>query len=83
VRLYQMENNTLRVYWRSAPGLYNYTADLYGTRSNYTCTTTNGSHGCNISEILCGEVYTVVIAPLTQEGSKVTYCPRRLYSGTR
>ncbi|XP_050948089.1 LOW QUALITY PROTEIN: fibronectin type III domain-containing protein 7 [Labeo rohita] len=80
VRLYQMENNTLRVYWRSAPGLYNYTADLYGTRSNYTCTTTNGAHGCDISEILCGEVYTVVIAPLTREGSKVTYCPRRLYS---
>ncbi|KAK2900553.1 hypothetical protein Q8A67_008668 [Cirrhinus molitorella] len=82
VRLYRMDNNTLRVYWRSAPGLYNYTADLYGTRSNYTCTATNGAHGCDISEILCGEVYTVVVAPLTQEGSKVTYCPRRLYSVT-
>uniref|UniRef100_A0A672RTI3 Fibronectin type III domain containing 7 n=1 Tax=Sinocyclocheilus grahami TaxID=75366 RepID=A0A672RTI3_SINGR len=80
VRLYRMDNNTLRVYWRSSPGLYNYTADLHGTRSNYTCSATNGAHGCDISEILCGEVYTVVVAPLTQEGSKVTYCPRRLYS---
>ncbi|KAK9980103.1 hypothetical protein ABG768_013500 [Culter alburnus] len=80
VKLYRMANNTLRVYWRSSPGLYNYTADLYGTRSNYTCSTTQGATGCDVSDIMCGEVYTVMVAPLTQEGSKVTFCPRKLYS---
>ncbi|XDV27992.1 hypothetical protein PO909_031420 [Leuciscus waleckii] len=80
VKLYRMANNTLRVYWRSSPGLYNYTADLYGTSSNYTCSTTQGATACDVSNIMCGEVYTVVVAPLTQEGSKVTFCPRKLYS---
>ncbi|KAI7809502.1 fibronectin type III domain-containing protein 7 [Triplophysa rosa] len=80
VKLYRMANNTLRVYWRSSPGLYNYTADLYGTRSNYTCNAEQGSNSCDVAEILCGEVYTVVVAPLTQDGSKVTFCSRRLYS---
>ncbi|XP_067309402.1 fibronectin type III domain-containing protein 7 [Pseudorasbora parva] len=80
VKLYRMANNTLRVYWRSSPGLYNYTADLYGTRSNYTCSTTQGATACDVSNIMCGEVYSVVVAPLTQEGSKVTFCPRKLYS---
>lgn len=83
VKLYRMVNNTLRVYWRSSPGLYNYTADLYGTSSNYTCSTTQGATACDVSNIMCGEVYTVVVAPLTQQGSKVTFCPRKLYSGTK
>ncbi|XP_055057194.2 fibronectin type III domain-containing protein 7 [Misgurnus anguillicaudatus] len=80
VKLYRMANNTLRVYWRSSPSLYNYIADLYGTRSNYTCSATQGSNSCDVAEILCGEVYTVVVAPLTLDGSKVTFCPKRLYS---
>ncbi|XP_051557588.1 fibronectin type III domain-containing protein 7-like [Myxocyprinus asiaticus] len=80
VKLYRMVNSTLRVYWRSSRSLYNYTADLYGTRSNYTCNAAQGSNTCDVAEILCGEMYTVVVAPLTQDGSKVMFCPRRLYS---
>nr|XP_021323692.1 fibronectin type III domain-containing protein 7 isoform X1 [Danio rerio] len=80
VKLYRMPNSTLRVNWRYSPGLYNYTADLYGTRSNYTCSSTAGANTCDVSEILCGEVYTVVVAPLTKDGTKVTFCPRKLYS---
>ncbi|XP_051990384.1 fibronectin type III domain-containing protein 7-like [Xyrauchen texanus] len=75
-----MVNSTLRVYWRYSPGLYNYTADLYGTRSNYTCNAAQGSNVCDVAEILCGEMYTVVVSPLTQDGLKVMFCPRRLYS---
>ncbi|XP_042623636.1 fibronectin type III domain-containing protein 7-like [Cyprinus carpio] len=81
LRLYRMDNSTLRVYWCSSPGLYNYTADLYGTRSNYTCRATHGANGCDISEIPCGEVYTVVVAPLTQEGVKGHILPQKTLLG--
>ncbi|TRY81827.1 hypothetical protein DNTS_000530, partial [Danionella cerebrum] len=82
VKLFQMANNTLRVFWRSSssPGLYNYTADLYGTRANFTCSSTHGNNACDVSQVVCGEVYTVVVSPLTNDGSKVTFCPRKLYS---
>ncbi|XP_031415781.1 fibronectin type III domain-containing protein 7 [Clupea harengus] len=80
VRLYRMANNTLRVYWRSSGSLHNYVADLYGTSSNYTCTPPMGSNYCDVSEIVCGEVYTVVVAPLAQDGTNITFCPRRMYS---
>lgn len=76
-----MANNTLRVYWRSSGSLHNHVADLYGTSSNYTCTPPIGSNYCDVSEIVCGEVYTVVVAPLAQDGTKITFCPRRMYSG--
>lgn len=76
-----MANNTLRVYWRSSGSLHNHVADLYGTSSNYTCTPPMGSNYCDVSEIVCGEVYTVVVAPLAQDGTKITFCPRRMYSG--
>lgn len=76
-----MDNSTLRVYWCSSPGLYNYTADLYGTRSNYTCRARHGANGCDISEIPCGEVYTVVVAPLTQEGVKGHILPQKTLLG--
>ncbi|XP_041951856.1 fibronectin type III domain-containing protein 7 [Alosa sapidissima] len=80
VKLYRMANNTLRVYWRSSDSLHNHLADLYGTSSNYTCTPPMGSNYCDVSEIVCGEVYTVVVAPLAQDGTKITFCPRRMYS---
>ncbi|XP_062407640.1 fibronectin type III domain-containing protein 7 [Sardina pilchardus] len=80
VKLYRMANNTLRVYWRSSGSLHNHLADLYGTSSNYTCTPPMGSNYCDVSEIVCGEVYTVVVAPLAQDGTKITFCPRRMYS---
>ncbi|XP_030629000.1 fibronectin type III domain-containing protein 7 [Chanos chanos] len=80
VRLYRMANNTLQVYWRSSGNQHNYTADLYGTSANYTCSPSPGATACEVSEIMCGEVYTVVVAPVTRNGTKVTFCPRRLYS---
>ncbi|XP_036412617.1 fibronectin type III domain-containing protein 7 [Colossoma macropomum] len=80
VRLYGMANNTLRVYWRGSDSLYGYSADLFGTSANYTCSSALGSNSCDIPQIVCGQVYTAVVAPLTSQGSKVSFCPRRLYS---
>ncbi|XP_017578738.2 fibronectin type III domain-containing protein 7 [Pygocentrus nattereri] len=80
VRLYGMANNTLRVYWRGSDSLYGYSADLFGTIANYTCSSALGSNSCDIQQVVCGQVYTAVVAPLTSQGSKVSFCPRRLYS---
>ncbi|KAJ8376161.1 hypothetical protein SKAU_G00067410 [Synaphobranchus kaupii] len=80
VKLYRMTNNTIRVYWRSSGNLNNYTADLYGANSNYTCTPLPGGNSCHVSEIMCGDVYTVVVAPLSQDGAKIKFCPKRMYS---
>ncbi|XP_033865408.3 fibronectin type III domain-containing protein 7-like [Acipenser ruthenus] len=80
VKLYRLANNAVRVYWRAPGGSHNYTADLYGSNANYTCTPSPGSSSCDISEVSCGDVYTVVVSPITSNGSKVTFCPRKVYS---
>ncbi|KAG5850605.1 hypothetical protein ANANG_G00084220 [Anguilla anguilla] len=80
VKLYRMTNNTIQVYWHSSGNLNNYTADLYGANSNYTCTPPPGGNSCRVSEIMCGDVYTVVVAPLSQDGTKIKFCPKRMYS---
>lgn len=82
VKLYRRTNNTLRVYWRSlGPQIYNHTVELYGTGANYTCMAAAGSMYCDIQEETCGDVYTVVAAPVEKYGSKVTFCQPRTYSG--
>uniref|UniRef100_A0A3Q3EFW8 Fibronectin type-III domain-containing protein n=1 Tax=Labrus bergylta TaxID=56723 RepID=A0A3Q3EFW8_9LABR len=81
VRLYRKAANSLRVHWRSAGSSHSYVTDMTGTSNNYTCTTSPGENSCDISNIQCGDVYNVVVAPLTAEGSKVLFCPLRLYSG--
>lgn len=81
VRLYSMSNNTLRVYWRSSGSLSNYTVDVYGIAGNYTCSPQPGGSYCDISDVVCGDVYTVVVAPFNMDGSQVSFCPHRLYSG--
>lgn len=81
LKLYRMFNNTLRVRWRSAgPQIHNHTVDLYGTGANYTCTAAAGSRYCDIQEEICGEVYSVVVAPVGRSGGKVDFCQPRTYS---
>ncbi|XP_010900407.2 fibronectin type III domain-containing protein 7 [Esox lucius] len=80
VKLYRMANNTLRAYWRSTGGLHKYMAEMVGSQSNYTCAPPPGGNTCDVSEIMCGDVYKVVVAPLTQDGAKVQFCPQRMYS---
>lgn len=81
VRLYRMDGNSLRVYWRSSGSSHGYSTELLGSSNNYTCTASPGQNSCDISEVQCGDVYNVVVAPLTPEGSKVLFCAHRLYSG--
>ncbi|XP_014840250.1 PREDICTED: fibronectin type III domain-containing protein 7-like [Poecilia mexicana] len=81
VKLYRRTNNSLRVYWRSSsPQAYNHTVELYGTGANYTCFAAAGSMYCDIQEGTCGDVYTVVVAPVGKSGEKVTFCLPRTYS---
>ncbi|XP_061587081.1 fibronectin type III domain-containing protein 7 [Cololabis saira] len=83
VKLYRRTNNSLRVYWRtSGPQAHNHTVELYGngTGANYLCIAAAGSMYCDIQEERCGDVYTVVAAPVGQDGVKVTFCQPRKYS---
>ncbi|XP_044056308.1 fibronectin type III domain-containing protein 7-like [Siniperca chuatsi] len=82
VRLYRMAGNSLRVYWRSASSSHSYIAEMVGSSNNYTCTASPGENSCDVGNIQCGDVYNVVVAPLTAEGSKVLFCSQRLYSVT-
>ncbi|XP_039999685.1 fibronectin type III domain-containing protein 7 [Xiphias gladius] len=81
VKLYRRANNSLRVYWRAlGPQIHNHTVELYGTGANYTCIAAAGSTYCDIQEETCGDVYTVVAAPVGQDGIKVNFCQPRTYS---
>ncbi|XP_041648067.1 fibronectin type III domain-containing protein 7-like [Cheilinus undulatus] len=82
VRLYKLSGNSLRVHWRSAGSGHSYVTDMMGTNNNYTCTASSGVNSCDITNVQCGDVYNVVVAPLTAGGSKVLFCPQRLYSVT-
>ncbi|KAF4076633.1 hypothetical protein AMELA_G00217260 [Ameiurus melas] len=79
VRLYRMVNSTLRVYWRSSESVSGYSVELYSNNANYTCRPVLGVSSCDMDSVLCGDTYSVVVAPLTLHGSKVLFCPRRLY----
>lgn len=81
VRLYSMAANSLRVYWRSTDSSQSYIADMVGNRNNYTCTASPEKNHCDVGSVQCGDLYHVVVAPLTPGGSKVLLCPQRLYSG--
>ncbi|XP_042564917.1 fibronectin type III domain-containing protein 7-like [Clupea harengus] len=82
VRLYSMPNNTLRVFWRLSGSLSNYTVDVQGSSGNYTCSPPPGGNYCDLTDVTCGSVYTVVVVPVNMDGSTVSFCPHRLYSGT-
>uniref|UniRef100_A0A8C3G2Y3 Fibronectin type-III domain-containing protein n=1 Tax=Cyclopterus lumpus TaxID=8103 RepID=A0A8C3G2Y3_CYCLU len=83
VRLYRTANNSLRVYWRSAGSSHSSITEMVGSSSNnYTCTASSGESSCDVGNIQCGDVYHVVVAPLTPEGGRVLFCPQRQYSVT-
>ncbi|EMP40094.1 Fibronectin type III domain-containing protein 7 [Chelonia mydas] len=81
VKLYRLRNNGIRIYWRASAGLIKYSTDLYGSKGNFTCTPTSGFSYCDVTEIPCGDVYTVVVSPVPEKGSKLTFCPKKIYSG--
>ncbi|XP_073331837.1 fibronectin type III domain-containing protein 7-like [Pagrus major] len=82
VRLYRLHSNSLRVYWRGAGSSHSYITEMVASSNNYTCTASPGENSCDVSNVQCGDVYNVMVAPLTPEGSKVLFCPQRLYSVT-
>lgn len=84
VRLYVMTGNSLRVYWRSAGSSHSYVTEMVGGSNNYTCTASSGESSCDVDNVQCGDVYNVVVAPLTQEGAttnRVLFCPVKQFSG--
>ncbi|KAF3699275.1 Fibronectin type III domain-containing protein 7 Precursor [Channa argus] len=81
IKLYRRANNSLRVIWHSlAPQINNHTVEINGTVANYTCTTDDSRKYCDFQEGACGEVFTVVVAPIQQNGIKVSFCQPRTYS---
>lgn len=63
------------------PQISNYTVSLQSTGANYTCTAADSSKYCDVQEDTCGDVYTVVVAPVGQNGIKVNFCQPRTYLG--
>ncbi|KAM6080411.1 LOW QUALITY PROTEIN: fibronectin type III domain-containing protein 7 [Theristicus caerulescens] len=77
VKLYRLGNNGIRVYWASEEN----NTDLHGLKGSFTCTPSSGLSRCDTTEIPCGDVYTVVLSPVTDKGPKLTFCPKKIYSG--
>uniref|UniRef100_A0A8C8R995 Fibronectin type III domain containing 7 n=1 Tax=Pelusios castaneus TaxID=367368 RepID=A0A8C8R995_9SAUR len=80
VKLYRLGNNSIRIYWRASQEWIKYSTDLYGSKGNFTCTPTSGLNYCDVTQIPCGDVYTVVVSPVPEKESKLTFCPKRIYS---
>ncbi|NXD00293.1 FNDC7 protein, partial [Certhia familiaris] len=80
VKLYRLSNNGIRVFWRASDETMSYNADLHGSKGNFSCTPSSGLSHCDITKIPCGDVYTVLVAPVTNKGPKLTFCPKKIYS---
>ncbi|NXE22359.1 FNDC7 protein, partial [Ardeotis kori] len=80
VKLYRLGSNAIRVCWRASEERLSYTTDLRGSKGNFTCTPASGLSHCDITGIPCGDVYTVAVAPVTDKGLKLTFCPKKIYS---
>lgn len=81
VKLYRTTDNSFQVYWRSTGSQHSIIAELLGSNNSYNCTALPGQNSCSIDNIQCGDVFHVIVAPLTVEGEKILFCPQRLYSG--
>ncbi|PIO25449.1 hypothetical protein AB205_0030700 [Aquarana catesbeiana] len=81
VKLYRLSNSGIRVTWRVSPGPENYTVNIYGSKGNFTCNPLTGVSYCDVTEILCGDVYTVVVSPVSGGDTQISFCPKKIYSG--
>ncbi|KAG8511588.1 Fibronectin type III domain-containing protein 7, partial [Galemys pyrenaicus] len=80
VKLYRLGPNGIRIYWQASRGSANYSTDLYGSKGIFTCTPSAGLSFCDVAEIPCGDVYTVMVSPVAESGLKLTFCPKKIYS---
>nr|XP_017530571.2 fibronectin type III domain-containing protein 7 [Manis javanica] len=82
VKLYRLGPNGIRIYWQASRGSANYSTDLYGSKGIFTCAPRPGLSFCDVAEIPCGDVYTVMVSPVAETGLTVTFCPKKIYSVT-
>nr|DBA18191.1 TPA: hypothetical protein GDO54_016469 [Pyxicephalus adspersus] len=82
VKLYRLSNSGIRVSWRVSPGPENYTVNIYGSKGNFTCTPITGVSYCDVTEIPCGDVYTLVVSPVSGRDTLISFCPKKIYSVT-
>uniref|UniRef100_F6XIF1 Fibronectin type III domain containing 7 n=1 Tax=Equus caballus TaxID=9796 RepID=F6XIF1_HORSE len=80
VKLYRLGPNGIRIYWQASRGSANYSTDLYGSKGIFTCAPSAGLSFCDVTEIPCGDVYTVMVSPVAETGLKLTFCPKKIYS---
>ncbi|XP_068098205.1 fibronectin type III domain-containing protein 7 [Hyperolius riggenbachi] len=82
VKLYRLSNTGIRVSWRASSGSNNYTVNIYGSKGNFTCNPSSSFSYCDVTEIPCGDVYTVVVSPVSGGDTQSTFCPQKIYSVT-
>ncbi|XP_055474143.1 fibronectin type III domain-containing protein 7 [Psammomys obesus] len=82
VKLYRLGPNGIRIYWQASRGSANYSTDLYGSKGIFTCAPRAGLSFCDITDIPCGDVYTVMVSPVAETGLKLSFCPKKIYSVT-
>ncbi|KAM9685458.1 fibronectin type III domain-containing protein 7 [Trichechus inunguis] len=80
VKLYRLGPNGIRIYWQASRGSANYSTDLYGSKGIFTCAPSSSFSFCDVMEIPCGDVYTVMVSPVAETGLKLTFCPKKIYS---
>ncbi|KAG9483334.1 hypothetical protein GDO78_009322, partial [Eleutherodactylus coqui] len=81
VKLYRLSNTGIRVTWRASATQDNYTVNIYGTKGNFSCSPNSSFSYCDVTEIPCGDVYTVVVSPVIEENNQISFCPQKIYSG--
>ncbi|XP_063797586.1 fibronectin type III domain-containing protein 7 [Pseudophryne corroboree] len=82
VKLYRLSNSGIRVTWRASAGPDNYTVNIYGSKGNLTCSPNTSVSYCDVTEIPCGDVYTVVVSPVSIGDTQISFCPKKIYSVT-
>ncbi|KAM9324545.1 fibronectin type III domain-containing protein 7 [Gastrophryne carolinensis] len=83
VKLYRLSNTGIRVTWRALSGPNNYTVSINGSKGNFTCNPNTNFSYCDVTEIPCGDVYTVVVSPIIAGGdTHISFCPQKIYSVT-
>ncbi|XP_073498642.1 fibronectin type III domain-containing protein 7 [Phyllobates terribilis] len=82
VKLYRLSNTGIRVTWRASASPDNYTVNIYGTKGNFSCSPNSSFSYCDVTEIPCGDVYTLVVSPISDENNQILFCPQKIYSVT-
>uniref|UniRef100_A0A8C6WRG5 Fibronectin type III domain containing 7a n=1 Tax=Neogobius melanostomus TaxID=47308 RepID=A0A8C6WRG5_9GOBI len=85
IKLYTILNNNtlnLRVSWRPQSALfYRHSVEVTGNGVPLNCDAAPGQKFCDVVGANCGVVYTVQVAPVLHDGTKVSFCQERTYSG--